>query len=908
MRSAGLLCAEGLEALLDIARSLIRDDPAVGQQLAELVRDTSELAGAPFALPRATYLLAQASAASGDMATSLSLIEDARSGFETVGLAGEALRTNLGRAMALNEMGRHDEALAACREILTELGDVSAADPSAAGLVAAAHQNSGLCFELTGRFEDALDHYASATIGYEALGDSRAVAEVTYDRALVLLTLGQHAEALSSLQRSAVAFHEGGFRALEVMALAHTAEVQLHRGEYQQCLRSLAEASAALEGISSPGGEQTRLLVAGRAYLALNLLPESLAAFSEALAQLTDSDLVIERAHAKWGQGLALARTGRTRAAADALRGAAEQFASSGQSSWLAEVLVDEARLLHMCDDVAGARSTAAAARIAAVDGTPAAASAELLIAELAEGEGALEAVAGARRSIEMLGLAPLTASAAHLHGRGLLRAGRLDEALSALGTAVDIVESMRGSIANEFVLTRFLDDKLSPYEDLLAVMVARRSKPESCLRVADQAKSRTLSDVVRGLVARDVHTSPDDQYDTDLRALYGELFSSDSSIDRERSERLRGRVIELETGRDLARLHSLPADGSANPEATQTVAAELAAGTIVISYARAGDDLHAFVVHDGEVELLPTVASLRAVTGMVDRLRRQWDRFRLGPDLVGRHLAQLEGSTRAVLADLHRSLFQPLEPILRGLAATNLVIIPDSALHDVPFQALWDGSGWLLERYEVRYAPSLGTLRSLARPRRGGTLVAGAGDELAPSVDEEVAAVSRQLPNAITLAGHSATWAQIEPYLSNAAHVHLAGHALFRPDNPMYSALRVHDRWVTAGDVMSLDLRGTTVVLSACDTARTQYAGTAEINGFVRGLLGAGATTVVASQWTADDRATTEFMIDMYSHLGNHPPAAAVRLAQLAAAERRPHPYYWAPWVVVGRSEMASD
>ena len=110
----GLMSADGLDELLGISRSVIRDDPAAGERLAELVSHLATEAAAPAAAPRAAYLLAQGRAAAGEMSAALDLIDRARDGFDELGLTFEALRTNLGRTQALNEMGRHEEALAAC--------------------------------------------------------------------------------------------------------------------------------------------------------------------------------------------------------------------------------------------------------------------------------------------------------------------------------------------------------------------------------------------------------------------------------------------------------------------------------------------------------------------------------------------------------------------------------------------------------------------------------------------------------------------------------------------------------------------------------------------------------------------------------------------------------------------------
>jgi CHAT domain-containing protein/tetratricopeptide (TPR) repeat protein len=801
-------------------------------------------------------------------------------------------------------MGRHPEAVAACAQILSgvsQLGDPD--DPGVRELVAAAHQNSGVCFELSGRFEEALDHYALAETGYARIGADRALAEVTYDRGLVLLALGQHAEALDALQRAATAFRTGGYRALLAMALTNTADVHLHRGEYQQCLAALADAADALVDISSPTGEHTRLLTAARAYLALNLLPEALSMFTDALAVLDGTDLAIERARVRWGLGLVLARLGRLDEATQALADASEQFTRSGQSSWLAEILVDQAHMLRAAGLVDRARGAATDAFDIASAGTPARLRAQLLSAEMADAHTALTQFRTAVADAESLGLAPLLALSYHALGRCLGTVGQLDEAKSVLLDAVGQVEELRGGLASELVLTRFLDDKLSPYADLLSVLVARGESPGDALAVGELAKSRTLSDIVSGLVdRRSQHPTRDgDAVDTDLRALYGELFSGELTPDSSRSGRLLRRVQELEARRGVARLQERPTPAA--PSATAPPAAiSTAEGTVAISYAQAGEQIHAFVVHGASIEMVADIASVSTIVALVERLQRQWDRFRLGHEAIERHLPQLERATRAVLHLLHTSLLAPLESLLPTGASTGVVIVPDGVLYDVPFHALWDGTAYLLDRYEIAYAPSLETLHRLPVRRVGTSLVVGVADDLAPLVEVEAAVVASRLPEPTTLIGSQATWAAIESRIANAAHIHIAGHALFRPDNPMYSALKVADRWATAADLLSLDLDGATVVLSACETARSQHTRTAEINGFVRGFLGAGAATVTASQWTADDRATTRFMELFYDHLDGATPAHAVRIAQQLTAQEWPHPYFWAPWIVVGR------
>jgi CHAT domain-containing protein len=90
-------------------------------------------------------------------------------------------------------------------------------------------------------------------------------------------------------------------------------------------------------------------------------------------------------------------------------------------------------------------------------------------------------------------------------------------------------------------------------------------------------------------------------------------------------------------------------------------------------------------------------------------------------------------------------------------------------------------------------------------------------------------------------------------------------------------------------------------VTLSACETGLGRAAG-GDLVGLCRGFLAAGARTLVVSLWRVDDAATAELMAAFYRQLtAGQSPAAALRAAQLAGLARYGHPYYWAPWVVVG-------
>jgi CHAT domain-containing protein len=75
------------------------------------------------------------------------------------------------------------------------------------------------------------------------------------------------------------------------------------------------------------------------------------------------------------------------------------------------------------------------------------------------------------------------------------------------------------------------------------------------------------------------------------------------------------------------------------------------------------------------------------------------------------------------------------------------------------------------------------------------------------------------------------------------------------------------------------------------------------ELLGLARGFLSAGAPALVVSLWTADDAATASLMTRFYTRLrAGDPAAAALRAAQCEALRTAPHPYFWSPFILIGR------
>jgi CHAT domain-containing protein len=96
-------------------------------------------------------------------------------------------------------------------------------------------------------------------------------------------------------------------------------------------------------------------------------------------------------------------------------------------------------------------------------------------------------------------------------------------------------------------------------------------------------------------------------------------------------------------------------------------------------------------------------------------------------------------------------------------------------------------------------------------------------------------------------------------------------------------------------------------VTLSACETARAQETPEAEVLGLPDAFALAGASAILASQWSVETYSTTDLMIEFYRLYAKEKRARAdaLFLAKQALMQntdgRYAHPYFWAPFVLYG-------
>jgi CHAT domain-containing protein len=144
------------------------------------------------------------------------------------------------------------------------------------------------------------------------------------------------------------------------------------------------------------------------------------------------------------------------------------------------------------------------------------------------------------------------------------------------------------------------------------------------------------------------------------------------------------------------------------------------------------------------------------------------------------------------------------------------------------------------------------------------------------------------------------ATVSAIIEALPTCGLLHLAAHAVYRPDSPQFSWAQLADGPLAVADLAELRLeQQPLVVLSACESGRGQPRGGGLV-GMARGFMLAGAAGLIASLWKVADGATAGFMADLYAQLQSHSPADALAAAQRRAIARGEHPFHWAAFVCI--------
>jgi CHAT domain-containing protein len=119
--------------------------------------------------------------------------------------------------------------------------------------------------------------------------------------------------------------------------------------------------------------------------------------------------------------------------------------------------------------------------------------------------------------------------------------------------------------------------------------------------------------------------------------------------------------------------------------------------------------------------------------------------------------------------------------------------------------------------------------------------------------------------------------------------------------------SLRLGDGYLNLYDLYQLRLAPKLVTLSGCATGMNVVAAGDELLGLERGLFCAGASSLLLSLWDVHDRSTADLMQSFYHcFIQTGDMAGALQTAMRHVRKQHPHPYFWAPFVLVGKVSAA--
>lgn len=806
----------------------------------------------------------------------------------------EGLGDRAGAARALGNIGNICDALGEYAKALTyqerslalreELGDRAG--------VAHTLGNIGNIHYGLGEYPKALSYQERSLALADELGDRAGVAHMLGNIGLTQYGLGEYPKALSHQARALALSEELGDRAGVARTLGNIGIIHMSLGERAKALSYQERALALKEEIGDQAGVALTLVNIGNIHYDLHEHAKALSCYERSLTLMEESG---NRA------------------------GVAKTLGNIGNVYYLAgeypKALSYQERALALKEEIgdrAGVASTLGH------------------IGLVHEGLGAhpkaLSYLGRAVREARRLRVRRILVEHLSNRARVFLANGKAGRALAASQKALMEVEGLLGGLGEEEGASA-----RERFADLFAggtLAAARLDEPAEALTFLESGRAGALLETLgsrRALcwadLPEELRRAEAEAKAKESRARYDYGRALDGGNFREIRKAAKaldettGRIREVSARiqREAKRQASLFYPRAATLE---EIEGWLGADEALVLYGLCRDEALALVLtRDGE-RIVPL--------GTVDAVREACEALRVQERNV---------DSRDALEHLRALL---VEPLALPDTAKRVLISPEGPLCYVPFGALFDrpvactpsGSTHALlmeeERQSGEQVLALGDPDYGLDPDPGAVEIYRGGARLLPLPGTRLEAASI---GDVTLLGTDACEERLAETIATQKRwraVHLACHGLVDPERPTLSSLALtrsgkEDGFLTALEVLRMEIPADLVVLSACETGKGKIVKGEGIVGLMRMFMYAGAPRVICSLWKVDDEATRALMVKFYE-LWNPGPAlsdpgesngkregmgtaAALEKAQefVRSHEKWKHPYYWAAWVLWG-------
>lgn len=771
--------------------------------------------------------------------------------------------------------------------------------------------NMGKAYVVLGRYDTALALFEEVEATSRQRGDQSELARSLSGSAEILQMRGQLEEAQKRFEEVLALERQTGRRGGESKALIHLAQIDLVYGRYDRAFSRFEEAVAVSRTAASRQVELTSLLLSADVYRQLNR-DEEVSALSHRASEVASEIVKQDELAAMLFSVLQHFQTNRPNEALQQTDQALVLARQRGAQPLEAGLLEIRALLLLQLSRKEEGRKNAEAALALSRELGNRKQEAQLnfvigytLLLEQRYDEAriALEKAIRVEREIGSSGPRAVTlwalAAASELQGNSTA-------AITAYREAIEISESAFPEVRADDLLAGLAENANGSY-GRLARLLAKKGDVEQAFAIAERGRARAFlrrmgnppSDLRKAVdpsLLRE-EESLREKIQTLARQLSEEQGKAFVDQDRTALDRMAGEIdgARRDYGTLLIRLQQASPEYASlvhpSPLTVREVQKLLDGETTLIEYLLLEDESLAWVIERDSVHLVRLTMHGEEIAERVEELRQQ---------IAARKPIAVESFL------LYGGLFRQLEPHIHH---TNVLVVPDGALHALPFAALTPdvGKTWLVERYALSVLPSASVLPFILGKRNrqgGGMLALGDPDGSLPAAAAEAHAVAA-LYGARALVGREASAAALRGASRPIDHLHIAAHAAFDPARPLFSRIRLADGDLAAHDIFGLDLRGThLVVLSGCETGVGPATDVGELESLSRAFLYAGAQAVVATLWRVDDLTSRALMVAFYRRLRvGAPTAEALRQAQLEilrSAEWR-HPFFWAAFSLTG-------
>ncbi len=700
----------------------------------------------------------------------------------------------------------------------------------------------------------------------------------------VELGLGQPQEALGNFQRALREFQRNGDGTWTAIALVSIGRVNLMMEQPTEALEDFKEALRIATDVKSPRQRGTALQGIGVVQLQLRQVPQAIQSLKEALQIQAGID--------RPGQALTEQKLG-------------EAYQEQGDPMAARESLLSA---LQITEDVEAPYSRP-----------------------------------------------PILLDLAHLERRQ----GNLQGALSRIEEAIKILETVRSDLTDDRLRTSFFASRRPYFEFYVELLMELdRQNPgqgyaDGALAASEKGRARSLLDLLAKSRSELTHgISPElREREQDVRARLSQI---QRQFLEEFSHASRPQVVhELEARRQETEREQQEVEQRIKAESPlyaqirypsplqrEEIQRLLQPDEVLLEYSIGESGAYLFVVTTEGLAVHPLKLSPAQISEEVETVRS-------GLESQGR----LSNAFLKAARRLYAELVDPARAELRG--KRRLLIAPDGVLYHLAFEALLDRDAYresdchfLIEERAVSYVPSASVLSSLSEKRPPAVV---AGNELSkrfiafapayglPAAEErtrnagvesqqsalqgstlpdlegarqEVAAISNLYLSSEfkVYVGAEASRENFKRIGLQVGSLHFAGHGILDQVHPERSSLMFTDGPLEVDDIFNLELNAGLVVLSACHTAGKVVTGEGLV-GLTRAFLYAGAPSVIVTLWRAVDTSARDLMVQFYGDLDRSgDKAEALRQAKLAIIEqgrrsgRLNRPYYWAPFILVGK------